>query len=523
MMPQQPTKATHGKPMTHTASKPAEVDTPHNITPKERQHSKAYSILEGSLNSITVGLTSNFVSAFAIALGSSNTIIAMVSTLPSLIGAILQLGVRHVRGFFSSRKRHIITFAVLQALMWLPLIFAPELQHPGGWLLLFVTLNTVFGMLISPVWNSWMGDIVEEDERGSFFGKRNMFTGLTAFIATIIAGWLLTVTKPGHPLVGFGILFALACAFRLMSAYFLSKMSDPVDTETDSSLPDIPEFIRTADRTPLGRFTIFLMLFNIAVYIASPFFAVYQLSVLGFDYFTFTIIACASAIASFVTMIFWGKYVDRLGSKNVLLFCGLLIPFVPLFWTLTTNPVILVFIEAFSGVVWAGFNLSVSTYLFDATDRKYRTRELAEYTLMIQVAVFIGAMAGSALLGIFDRTDPHAYMTIFTISFVLRMLIVIIFYNAIRELRIVEIPVKDRVFKKFIAVRPHHGIIYEPAVENVRAAKQAGAIAKAGPKQIDEAVESFVKRTREKNTSPLKVMERKEDERDFQEYKKKLK
>ncbi len=120
------------------------------------------------------------------------------------------------------------------------------------------------------------------------------------------------------------------------------------------------------------------MLFNMSVMIASPFFAVYQLSILKFSYLTFTMLASVSAITSFVTMIFWGKYVDDIGSKNVLVTCGFLIPLVPLVWALTTNIWLLVAVEALSGIVWAGFNLSVSTYLFDATDRKNRTRELAE-------------------------------------------------------------------------------------------------------------------------------------------------
>ncbi len=48
----------------------------------------------------------------------------------------------------------------------------------------------------------------------------------------------------------------------------------------------------------------------------------------------FWLLAAVSAITSFLTMIYWGRYVDKIGSKNVLVTCGFIIPFVSL-WLIT--------------------------------------------------------------------------------------------------------------------------------------------------------------------------------------------
>jgi len=276
------------------------------------------------------------------------------------------------------------------------------------------------------------------------------------------------------------------------------------------------------EKTPFGKFTVFLMLFYVAVYMSSPFFPVYQLSILKFDYFTFTMLALASTVTSFITMIFWGNYVDDIGSKNVLVFCGFLIPVVPFLYVFSTNPWILGGIEAFSGVVWAGFGLSTSTYLFDATERKYRTRQLAEYTLCVQVAIFLGAMLGSGILGFFDTTTKFAFTTIFILSAFARLLVVILFYKTLKELRVVEIPVKDRLFKKFITIRPHQGIVYEPAIETV---PEAGKFAREQYKEITHDVEIFAKKSRRapRQESFIKKLEREEDDKDLKEYLRKLK
>jgi MFS family permease len=215
-------------------------------------------------------------------------------------------------------------------------------------------------------------------------------------------------------------------------------------------------------------------------------------------------------------MIWWGKYVDTIGSRNVLVACGFMIPLVPFFWALTTKVWLLFMIELFSGLIWAGFNLSVSTYLFDATDRKRRTQELAEYTLMIQLAIFIGAMIGSALLGIFDKTDPQAFIMIFLVSAALRLLAIAMFYKKLKELRIVEVPIKERIFKRFVSIRPGHGIIYEPALEN----KGITSAAMKRPKEIAEEMRRSLRKPR---MTKMKEMELQEDEQDMKEYLKKLK
>jgi MFS family permease len=415
----------------------------------------------------------------------------------------------------------IIALAVLQGVLWLPLLVIPYFPHPAWWLLVVLTLNTAVGMLIGPVWNSYMSDIVEEDFRGTFFGKRNLFTGLSAFATTLLAGGILYVAKP-HPILGFSILFALAFILRIMSAWFLDKMADVPDAGVSTSDPDVVDFAMHAQKSPLGRFTIFLMLFNVAVYLASPFFAVYQLSVLGFDYWTFTLLASASAISSFCTMLLWGKFVDRIGARNVLVSCGLLIPLVPFLWTLTVDPWKLGVVEVFSGVVWAGFNLSVSTYLFDATDRKTRTRKLAEYTLLVQVAVFAGALLGSGVLHAIGDAGRPAFITIFLASAVLRLVVLLIFAKTIIELRIVQVPIRGRVFRRFVAIRPQHGVVYEPAVETPH---DAGYLARSDPRDIAQEVGAYARKARNipKTETAIKRLERAEDEQDTARYLRKLK
>ncbi len=457
---------------------------------RERQRNQRLNIAEGGLYAISMGLTASFIVPFALVLGSSSTLIALITTLPNLLGAFAQLWVQKVRSFFDTRRRHMFTFAFIQALSWLPLLAIPHLPHPGWWLLAIITVNSAASFLIGPVWNGFTADIVPESQRGRFFGVRNTITGIGAFVSTLLAGLLLQWLKPTHPLLGFSTLFLLAFGFRLCGALMFTRMGKPPEATAAPGLPAPHKLLLEANRTPFGRFTLFLTLFYITVYLASPFFAVYQLSILQWSYLRFTLFACISAITSFLTMFVWGRFVDRVGARIVLLISGLLVPIIPLIWAATTDVRILVFAEILSGLAWAGFGLSVSTYLFDSTDRATRTRQVAEYTLLIQLAMFLGAVLGGWMLGHYGKS-ADAFIHIFFLSAALRFVIVLAFIGVITELRLLQVPVQGRLFRRFVAIRPTHGVVYETAVES-----HPSELAKQSPKEVRDRIVSAVKRAK---------------------------
>ena len=66
------------------------------------------------------------------------------------------------------------------------------------WHLLFFTcLYFVFGMIVNPAWNSWMGDLVVENRRGAYFGRRSKVTSTASFLALIAAGYILRQFEGG--------------------------------------------------------------------------------------------------------------------------------------------------------------------------------------------------------------------------------------------------------------------------------------------------------------------------------------
>jgi MFS family permease len=304
-----------------------------------------------------------------------------------------------------------------------------------------------------------MGDIVPENIRGSYFGKRSFILGIVSFLTTFSAGLLLNFLSPTiGTIITFSIMFAIAFLARLGGIYFFTKMEEPelvLKENPRSKDYNFKKFISKITTNEYGVFVMYLCLFGFAVNIASPFFSVYMLKNLHFSYTQFTIIASASIISSFITVLFWGKYSDKYGTKNVMLLTGFLIPLVPLLWIFTTNFKILFIIEMFSGIVWAGFNLSSSNYVYDATDPANRTKNVAYLNILRGLFVFGGAILGGYMTNHLPSLwFASAIPVVFLISFALRLLVTTIFFSKVKEARLVEVRISKSMFHSSIIINP---------------------------------------------------------------------
>lgn len=423
-----------------------------------------YSIFDGSFYSSMVGFGESFISAFAVFLKSNTIVIGLLGSLPQFLGSLSQLLSNHLLSLFKSRKRMVCTFAFLQGLMYIPILlvfFMGEMR--AVYLLIFTCLYFFFGMLISPAWNSWMGDLVKKEERGYYFGRRNRIAGFVSFVTFLGGGYLLQSFTDGTSTqyIGFMIIFILAFLSRVISFIFLIRQYEPSFEISNEARFSFVEFVRDSFKRNFNRFVTYLVFMNFSVYIAAPFFTAYMLYDLKFSYITFTVINAAALLAKFISMPLWGKICDKYGTRKVLAFSGLLMPFVPLLWVFTNNIQWLLLIQVFSGFIWAGFEIASFNYIFDATTPQKRTTCVAYYNVLNGVGIFLGALVGSFIVK-HNKVFASAFLLVFLISFILRISTSLIFIPMLKEFRRVEnISYKDMVFKMVGGSIPNMGFLYD--------------------------------------------------------------
>jgi len=338
-----------------------------------KKQSRDYSIREGIFSTIKDSVSTNYITPFAVAINSPNYMIGFLSSIPGLLGPVSEWRSSRLIGKYP-RKRIVLAAIFFEILTWMPLILISLLYYYGIitsllplMLLIFFSLYTICANAGSPAWFSWIGDLVDENQRGRWFGKRTAIFGLVTIVSTIAAAFLLDFLKSNNlTLFGFIVLFLIAMISRTVSRYYLGKHYEPAIKIEKENYFSFFTFIKKSPYNNFGRFAIFKALLNGATAIAGPFFVVYMLKDLHFSYLTMIIVQMAGTFFTLLFVGYWGKFSDRYGNYEVFRITLIIIAACPITWTLSKNPIYLIMVpQLLSGIGWGGFNLAASNYVFD--------------------------------------------------------------------------------------------------------------------------------------------------------------
>lgn len=421
------------------------------------EKSLRYSFLDGVFASIMVGCTETFILPYAVAMKASASLIAILVAVPNLAGAILQSKSATIAEHLGSRKALITRSVFVHALLWLPVIAIPYIfkENQAIYLIICYTVLMAVAQISLAPWSSLMADHIPDTERGSVFGWRNRILGMVNISSMFIAGLVLHLTRQNSGIgvfYGFTIIFSVAFIARLISWKFLTKMYEPKLEIRPEHRFTMGGFIRKIRRSNFGRFVIFAAMINFAVYLSAPFFAVYMLRELKFSYLTYTVITLTATLTIFFMMTAWGKHADHVGNRRVLRLTSYFIPIIPVLWLFSHNVVYLVIIQIFSGIFWAGFNLSAPNFIYDAVTPEKRIRCIAYYNTINGVAMFLGAVSGSFLVNVLPPVFGRRVFAIFLLSGFLRLLALPVL-SFIREVRQVKHVSNLRLFFSIMTAR----------------------------------------------------------------------
>jgi MFS family permease len=151
-----------------------------------------------------------------------------------------------------------------------------------------------------------------------------------------------------------------------------------------------------------------------------------------------------AVLTQFLTLNRWGRISDALGNRFILIATGIIIPFLPSLWLLSTNLVYILLLQALSGLAWSGFSLSAGNYLYELIPGNKRAMYLAFHNVLASVAVFCGAMTG-AWLATHMRREADLFGAhyewlsvlygVFLLSSLARLLVAVLFLPRLQEMR----------------------------------------------------------------------------------------
>lgn len=413
----------------------------------------------GIFGCMMTGFTQDYFAPFVLLLGGSAFHVGILNSINHLLSSLTQPLSANLATKFQSRRSVVLSFNFLQIISLLVLtLFAINIAGNIYAVIILIACFSAFGSMTHPCWVSILSDLVNAKQRGEYFGWRARNLGFITIAITFAAGGILYIFNHYHPSVGFAIIFGLAWVSRIYSFLSVKKMTEPPLTMTKEADFSFWDFFRQVRSSNFAKFVLFIAGVNFSVNLAAPYFAVYMLEDLSFNYLLYTLINITAPIALYSSISRWGKHADKVGNLKILKIVAPLFSVIPLLWIISQNILFLIFAEIVAGFLWAGFNLCSSNFIIDAVTPQKRTRCIAYFSVINGLALAAGALIGGQLLHVLPPTRGYKILTLFLISSVFRLILGLIMPRSLKEVRSVENVSSKQLLFSMIGLKPIAGI-----------------------------------------------------------------
>ncbi len=413
------------------------------------------SVLEGAFGTVMGTFIGGvFLTGFALLLGANDMIIGLLAALPAFANLIQIVG-SYIISKVGSSKRVCIVTILLHRLTWGIVTGLPFILFTDGfyvfrvWIfVLFLGVSSIFASLSGVAWMSWMADLVPREMRGRFFALRNMWAQAVGMILAVLGGKFMDEWRgrfAGNELLesyGFSILFGMGVIFGLASIVLISRIQEPQRSQKVEA-----SFLHQLKRPFLDpvfkKFMRFSVVWGFCVAVSGPFFGVYMIKTLGVPFSTISIFGLLSGITNIVGTRFWARFIDTIGSKPILIICGMAAALVPVLWIFAApgQYAILFIIHILSGLCWSGIGLASGAMMMNIAPAKSNSVYFAVFAAVTglsgAVAPIVGGVMGELFQGLrigFGQLSIADLQLLFLASSILRLLSLLL----LRTIPIVE-------------------------------------------------------------------------------------
>ncbi|MFN0056871.1 MAG: MFS transporter [Planctomycetota bacterium] len=492
MIIRSPTLARHGDGLPDDAKMLNSLLREDSISVRERRAMRL-SLADGLAYAVMIGCGESYILANANHLDATATEIALVVSLPLFVGALgpalaLLWLRRHKR-----RKPLVAATAFGQGLIYFLLAALIETERLTPFLLIVCCCaNQVLGQACGTTWASWIGELISTGRRGRYFALRTRAIHFTTLCALAIGGLVLYWIEPQRGVAasgaehGFALLYACACAARLLSTLFLLLTPEPAAQRLPRGAR-LCRYFRTERGGNAGKLLLMAALINFTVYLSSPFFGEYMLDreALHFSNLEYMLASAVVVLLKVLALPRWGMAIDRYGGRQVYVLAAFLVACVPLPWIWSSHWLPILLAQAFSGFAWASYEVALFTLLLDSTYRSTRLYVFSLHHFMSGTAQLLGGISGAWLLSTLHRDFP----ALFAVSSAARFLPALAAPYLLRTMRATT-PIRRRdLLLRVIGLRPNGGLVHRPLPDLDDAARPS---AEAAPSSRARARENAV-------------------------------
>ncbi|MBI4559892.1 MAG: MFS transporter [Candidatus Hydrogenedentes bacterium] len=420
-----------------------------------------------------------------------------------IVGSVLTNRIRHRRGWW-------IFLAIAHRAVYVGVLFAPILFLQSSlriaWVILIFFLHDALAQISTPLWLSWMADLVPHRTMTRYWASRQRFITAANICVMLAAGTGFHYFElTGQVILGYVLFAGFGIVVGIVDILLFFQVPEPPNERIEHNrwAEILVEPLRDPEFRP---FLFFQGYWKFAVFTAAPFFSLFMIDSLKLSVMTVQLLGISSAVGMAISSRFWGMLCDTYGYRPTLQVLSVAKASAPLAFLLApqNSSILIPYLAGamfLDGILNSGLNLTTQGYLLKVTPKRNRSMYIAATNfsaagLMAALAPYLAGLLIDFLnrwpgwaVGPFVFTGYHGA---FAASFVLRLL-AFPFAAKVREANSVPVRIMLRqlLARDFFPVTHQMYQLHESSDQErrLRAAKRLGVL--RNPLAIGELIQAL--------------------------------
>nr|MBC7245333.1 MFS transporter [Chloroflexota bacterium] len=354
---------------------------------------------------ILSGVNATFTSIFALRLGASNFLIALLTSLPALMNVLFQIPAARLVERESDKKRTLLVSGLLMRLPAFLIALVPLLGKgiQASAIVYITALGTIPTAVSTVSFTAMLAEVVAPQDRARVVSIRNVALSAMSTAAVLLTGKALDVLP--FPF-GYQLIFTLAFLASVLSLYYLGRVVIPgtermqqVEVQSSQRLGTRHLLQAILAHRDYVRFTLGAFLYHWGLYFPIPLYAIYRVRMLQISDGWIGILAMVESGVTIVAYYAWGRFAQRRGSRLLLLLGLLGVCFYPIGTALSKSVMPLLLVSFIAGLASPAFNLGLFNGLLEVVPSERRATYIAIFNTMMNIPAFAAPILGTTVAG----------------------------------------------------------------------------------------------------------------------------
>jgi MFS family permease len=396
------------------------------------KQNEKYSILNGAASTFSNGIVTSYIPLLAISVvGASNQQVGLISSLPSLMTMLAMIpGAWWINRLEQKKGITAASIFVARFFIFLLMLIPFFYKEWQAWILVgVVAAMGLPNALATLSWQSFIGDLIPDERRGSFFSERNRVLTLVGMIVTFLIGFIMQFFDKHSP-GPYQVVFLLCFIFGLIEVFYLIKHKEiPLKRVKKESSKGLGKTFGIFKHKPYFYFLVCAILFNFGWQMAWPLFNIYQINYAHASAFWISLFTVANQISQMASYKWWGRSAEKWGNSVMLSVAGIGMACAPILTVLSKNLIYLTLINFLTGIFVAGTVMLLFNQLLHVSPDHNRTSFIANYNFLIAGMGFIAPQFGVYLLEAYSMNSAMIISTVLRLVGGISFLLVVIYID----------------------------------------------------------------------------------------------